>query len=286
MEIYKTKLKLQKALGYFRAKGKTIGFVPTMGALHQGHVSLIRASKAANSCTVCSIFINPTQFTNLKDLEIYPRPIERDVELLENEAVDILFLPSEQEMYPGHESWNIDLQGLDTLWEGKSRPGHFQGVCQIVYKLFDLVKPTRAYFGQKDFQQSAIISRMNNLLEIPIELVRCPIIREADGLAMSSRNIHLKGSLRENAAVISHALFQAFENSKSYSVAETIHKAVQTITYNGSLSLDYFAVVNAENLEAISNWDDTFSIIALVAVMAGDTRLIDNHFMRPLDIYS
>ncbi|MGB4774102.1 MAG: pantoate--beta-alanine ligase, partial [Daejeonella sp.] len=190
MKIVTTRLALSEYLKQRKLEGNIIGLVPTMGALHDGHLSLIEIAKSKTDLVVCSIFVNPTQFTDLNDLKNYPRPVETDINKLEAISCDVLFLPEVEEMYNKDEIWQLDLGGLDQVLEGKIRPGHYQGVTQIVYKLFEIVKPDFAFFGQKDYQQFMVISKMVNLLNMPVKLVVCPIIREDDGLAMSSRNIH------------------------------------------------------------------------------------------------
>ena len=198
MKIFRTKQELQQELSGIRKENKVITLVPTMGALHEGHLSLINFAKPSTDVTICSIFVNPTQFNDPKDLEKYPRPIENDIALLESVGCDILFLPSVEEMYPENDpQWQIDLGDLDRIWEGEHRPGHFQGVTQIVYKLFDLVKPNQACFGQKDFQQVMVIQRMLEIKNLDIKLLICPIVRNEKGLALSSRNARLTEAGKE-----------------------------------------------------------------------------------------
>lgn len=283
MKIIKSRQELREVLEPFRQAGITIGFVPTMGALHEGHLSLIRQSKRENGLTVCSIFVNPTQFTDPKDLEFYPRPLEQDIRMLENERTDLLFHPDISEMYMADEPWSIDLEGLDQVMEGTFRPGHFQGVTQIVYKFFILILPTRAYFGQKDYQQFRVISKMAELKRLSVQLVKCPIIREKDGLAMSSRNVHLSSQMRQESVMISQALNTAVGDSLIYSVEETIDHAIFNLGKHGLLELEYFNIVDALTLQPVKSWGDADEILALTAVKAGKTRLIDNQYLRPLE---
>lgn len=286
MKIITTRNELAEVLEEYRVKGQTLGFVPTMGALHAGHLSLISASKQENDLTVCSIFVNPTQFTDARDLELYPRPVESDTLMLQAQGVDVLFMPAAAEMYSPDEHWEIDLGGIDAMLEGEFRPGHFQGVTQVVYKLFMLVKPDIAYFGQKDFQQFRVIDRMVDLQGLSISLVRCPIIREADGLAMSSRNAQLSPEMREAAVLISRALFAAEADQAHFTVAETISRALEILGESPLLTPEYFAIVDDQTLMPVGEWTDSESIIALTAVKAGTTRLIDNQYLRQVDFYS
>lgn len=286
MKTITSKKELAEILDPVRFNHNTIGFVPTMGALHEGHLSLISASRAANDLTVCSIFVNPTQFTDARDLELYPRPIEKDTAMLTRAGADILFLPSAEEMYSAGETWEIELGGIADLLEGKFRPGHFNGVTQIVYKLFKLVGPDRAYFGQKDFQQFTVIRKMVELKSLSVELVRCPVIREADGLAMSSRNIRLGPEYRIAALNISRALRQAAADRSLYSVAETISRALSLLEESQLIRPEYFSIADAETLLPVTEWDQAQNIIALVAVKAGEVRLIDNQYLKELEIYS
>lgn len=286
MKTVTTRKELTDVLEKFRLKNATLGFVPTMGALHQGHLSLIKRSKENNDFTVCSIFVNPTQFTSLTDLEHYPRPIEADIAMLTMAGADILFMPATGEMYGDNEKWNLDLGGIDSMLEGMFRPGHFQGVTQIVYKLLKLVEPDKAYFGQKDFQQLLVIKKMVEVMKLQVKIVSCPIIREADGLAMSSRNIHLTRPYHQAALLISATLFRALEDSKQYSVNETLNRALEILSLNELLTLEYFCIADAASLLPVKTWSDSKNIIALTAVNAGKTRLIDNQFLKQADFIS
>ncbi len=278
MEIYKTKQEVNNRINELKKQGKTIGFVPTMGALHEGHLSLIRCSKRDNDITVVSIFVNPTQFNDPKDLERYPRMIDKDIEKLEAEKVDILFAPDEKEMYPEPDTRQFDFGYLDKILEGKHRQGHFNGVAQVVSKLFDIIPATRAYFGKKDYQQYLIMRELvkRYMQHLDIEIIPCPIIREKDGLAMSSRNLLLSPEQRKSAALISQTLFRAKELTNMMSVGELKQFVVDTINQNPHLKVEYFEIADAETLLPIENWDEAKEKIGLIAVYCGEIRLIDN----------
>lgn len=278
MEIIKTIAALQNRLQN-QNKGKSIGLVPTMGALHNGHLSLIKTALAQTGIVVCSIFVNPTQFTDPSDLEKYPRPIAADIEKLELAGCQILFMPDVPEMYPQKEHWHLDIGAVEHRLEGKFRPGHYQGVMQIVYKLFVAVKPDLAFFGQKDFQQVRVIEKMVELKNLPVKIVLCPIIREKDGLAMSSRNIHLSPQERKHGLVLSRALHQ-LKNSYVKEASEELRKeAIELITAEPKVQLEYLEIVNAAELDNDLS-DENKGIIALVAAKVGQTRLIDNMILR------
>lgn len=279
MQVFKTRSGLRTYLSEQRRKQVQVGLVPTMGAIHQGHLSLVEHSKAENEVTVCSIFVNPTQFNDPEDLEKYPRPVESDIEQLNNTSCDALFLPSVKEMYPEKEHWQLDLEGLDILLEGKSRPGHYQGVTQIVKKLLDTVQPDRAYFGQKDYQQFLVISRMVRHFNLPVKLVCCPTVREADGLAMSSRNVHLSSGEREAAVLLSRTLFRIRESTK-ISPGKAARQGFQTLGQHPLITPEYLEVTDAETLQPVQDWNGAPRIIALAAARVGETRLIDNVFIR------
>lgn len=278
MKVFNTITKLQQYLETCRNEGKTIGLVPTMGALHQGHLSLLKQSKAVNDVTVCSIFVNPTQFNDPKDLEKYPRPIESDTEKLADAGCDVLFNPTVDEMYVKNEQWHLELGELENLLEGKFRPGHYQGVTQVVYKLFSIVKPDTAFFGQKDYQQFLIISKMVQLMHIPLKLVMCPIIREADGLAMSSRNIHLSAAERQHALVLSKALFWLKDHFNEEHPAAHKLQAEDIINAQPETELEYLEIADGETLHPATSHSQ--HIVALVAARVGSTRLIDNVILR------
>ncbi|MBV8390829.1 MAG: pantoate--beta-alanine ligase, partial [Mucilaginibacter sp.] len=248
MKIFTTKENLTEYLGELRNSGKSIGFVPTMGALHQGHLSLLAQAQQHADITVCSIFVNPTQFNDPKDLEKYPRPIASDIKKLEQAGCDILFNPEVSEMYAANEQWHLDLGELEHLLEGKFRPGHYQGVTQVVFKLLDIVKPDVAFFGQKDYQQFLVIQKMVDLLHLPVKLVMCPILREADGLAMSSRNIHLSPDDRQHALVLSKTLNWLKQNFDINQLAPLTWECEEKISAEPGVQLEYFEIADGENL--------------------------------------
>ena len=253
-----------------------VGFVPTMGALHEGHLALVRRAVAENQLVVVSIFVNPTQFNDPKDLERYPRTLENDLKLLESTACHIVFAPSVQEVYPKPDTRKFNFGMLETVMEGKFRPGHFNGVAQVVSRLFDMVQPQIAYFGLKDFQQLVIIKNMVKQLGLPIEIIACDIVREKSGLAMSSRNELLSAEQRENAALISQTLFAAKQLSTQKNVQELANWVVDTINKNPFLDVEYFEIVDDEQLQAVNNWNEENTKVGCIAVFCGKIRLIDN----------
>lgn len=258
------------------ADGKTVGFVPTMGALHQGHISLVKQAVSETPVVVVSIFVNPTQFNDPNDLEHYPRTLENDMKLLEPTGCSIVFAPNAKEVYPEPDKRKFNFGKLEEVMEGKHRPGHFNGVAQVVSRLFDIVKPTKAYFGLKDFQQLAIVKNMVKQLQLPVEIVPCAIIREESGLAMSSRNELLTEEQRKNAAVISETLFKAKELKEQKSVQEIADWVTKTINKNPFLDVEYFEIVDDEQLQPVNNWDEKSIKVGCVAVFCGKIRLIDN----------
>ncbi len=258
------------------SSGKQIGFVPTMGALHRGHISLVEQAVNENDIVVVSVFVNPTQFNDPKDLERYPRNIEADLLLLEKTGCHLVFAPNANEIYPEPDTRKFNFGALETVMEGKHRPGHFNGVAQVVSKLFDIVQPDRAYFGLKDFQQLAIIKNMVAQLQLPVEIVSCPIIREESGLAMSSRNELLSAEERKNAATISQTLFAAKKLKSEKSVIELAAWIKEMIDKNDFLTVEYTEIVNGKTLQPIENWDEIEEIVCCVAVFCGKIRLIDN----------
>ena len=266
---------LQNKLSELKKAG-TIGFVPTMGALHSGHISLVNQAVAENQIVVVSIFVNPTQFNDKNDLARYPRTLESDLKLLEKTGCQIVFAPTAEEVYPEPDTRKFNFGPLETVMEGKHRPGHFNGVAQVVSKLFDFVKPDSAYFGLKDFQQLAIIKEMVKQLKIDIEIVACPIIREESGLAMSSRNELLTTEERKNAAVISETLFKAKELAKQKSVNELETWVIETINKNSFLTVEYFEIVDELQLQPVKSWNDKCTKVGCIAVFCGKVRLIDN----------
>jgi len=278
MEQFTTNESVTKAVAHLRKSGKSIGFVPTMGALHEGHLSLIKHSKSQNDITVVSVFVNPTQFNDKEDLRKYPRPIEDDLLMLHKAGTDMVFTPDEIEMYPEPDTRKFDFGKLELVMEGKFRSGHFNGVAQIVSKLFDIVRPTRSYFGQKDFQQLTIVKALVNkyMPESGIEIVSCPIIREPDGLAMSSRNKLLTDLHRASAPLISQTLFKAIQLSNKLTVSALKAWVIEQINANPNLSVEYFEVVDTEALQPVDTWSDAPKTVGCVAVFAGKVRLIDN----------
>jgi len=274
LRVFTTTREIQQYLADLRNKGLSTGFVATMGALHQGHLSLIQQAKKDNDWVICSIFVNPTQFNDPADLEKYPRPIAHDTQMLEQAGCDILFNPEVGEMYADNEHWHLDLGELEHLLEGKFRPGHYQGVTQVVYKLFNILKPDTAYFGQKDYQQFMVITKMVELLNLPVKLVMCPILREEDGLAMSSRNIHLTAADRLHSLVLSKTLNWVKENFDSNNIIELQNKAVEAINAEDGVSLEYFELADGDSLHPANQ--ATKNVVALVAARVGKTRLIDN----------
>jgi pantoate--beta-alanine ligase len=279
LEVFKTKKALKSYLEPLKTEGDKIALVPTMGALHNGHISLIKLAQQKASIIVCSVFVNPTQFTDPKDLEKYPRPIEHDLAMLEAAGCNAVFMPAVEEMYPEKEEWHIDLGEAEFLLEGAFRKGHYQGVTQIVKKLFDAVEPNMAMFGQKDYQQVLMIKNMVNYLNLPIEIVVCPIVREDDGLAMSSRNIHLNKADRKNALVLSQSLNFVLNNFNILSITELEEKAKASYKNIEGVELDYFTIANGITLQPAKTKDED-TIVVLVAAKVGSTRLIDNVIIK------
>lgn len=279
LKVINTIAALKSLLEPIKLDQQKVALVPTMGALHKGHVSLINIAQQQADVVVCSIFVNPTQFTDPKDLEKYPRPLEDDLKTLEEAGCDVVFMPSVTEMYPEPEVWHIDLGPAEFLLEGEFRKGHYQGVTQVVKKLFDYVSPDLAFFGQKDFQQVLMIKNMVGHFNLPIQIISCPIIREDDGLAMSSRNIHLSAADRKNALVLSRALSFVKDNFSKLSIVELVEKAKVLIDETPGVELDYFIVANGETLLP-ENDKSHHDIVALVAAKVGETRLIDNMILN------
>ena len=255
-----------------------MGFVPTMGALHQGHISLIKQAQRESDLVVCSIFVNPTQFNDPKDLAQYPRPIEHDIALLESVSCDVLFLPEVNEIYDiEQKKWAINLGGLDQVLEGEIRPGHYQGVTQVVKILFDIVQPDKAFFGQKDYQQCLVIQRMVVLLNLKVYIVVCPTLREVDGLAMSSRNVHLSDLERVQSVALFQALKLAHKAFERHSIEEVKALASNYLKASPGIVLEYFQICRRDTLEAAVSKES--GLVALVAARLGNTRLIDNMFI-------
>lgn len=276
MNIVNKISELRLALDECRGRGCSIGLVPTMGALHEGHASLVRRSVAENDVTVVSVFLNPTQFNDPKDLERYPRTLEADCELLEACGADIVFAPGVEEVYPEPDTRCFSYPPTDSVMEGAMRPGHFNGVCQIVSKLFSYVEPDKAYFGEKDYQQIAVIRRMVADLGFGLEIVPCPVIRQADGLAMSSRNTLLSDEERQTAANIYRVLNES--RSLGLSVQQTHDYVVKEIDAIPMLEVQYFNIVDGDTLADVSSWDEAQSIVGCITVFCGEKpiRLIDH----------
>lgn len=253
----------------------SIGFVPTMGALHEGHASLISTAKDQNQLVICSIFVNPTQFNKTEDLEKYPRKEMEDISILEEIGCDFLFMPSTEEIYKNYEFAGIDLKELETVMEGKFRQGHFQGVCQIVYRLFDLVKPTRAYFGLKDFQQVAVIKYMTSFFNLPIEIITCPTIREENGLALSSRNLRLSAIEKQEALIIFKTLDFIKKNLDHFESISNLRSKALEIFNEGKLTLEYLEIVDQSTL-TVKNDHSKTNLVACIAAYGNHIRLIDN----------
>jgi len=276
MEIIRLVAETKAKISKFKEEGKSVGFVPTMGALHQGHLSLTEQSVKNNDITIVSIFVNPTQFNNPNDLKTYPRCIEDDLEKLSKYNPDIIFIPEVEEIYPEPDTRVFNFGQLDTVMEGKNRPGHFNGVAQVVSKLFDIVTPDNSYFGQKDFQQVAVIKQMVKDLKLSVNIVPCPIIREEDGLAMSSRNMLLSKEQRKNASKISETLFKARNLAAELNVTQLKNWVVEEINKNPYLSVEYFEIVDDTTLTQINSWDEDNVKVGCITVQVGKIRLIDN----------
>ena len=276
VKIITTIAELKNVLEGHRSEGKKIGLVPTMGALHEGHASLVRRSVAENEITVVSDFVNPTQFNDKNDLQNYPRTMEADCALLDKEGADYVFAPSVEEMYPEPDTRVFDFTPLDKVMEGPNRPGHFNGVAQIVSKLFYAVEPDRAYFGEKDFQQLAIIRMMTEQLNLNIEIIGCPIVREEDGMALSSRNMLLSKEERKTAVNISQTLFKSRIFASSNSLIDTKQFVINSINEIDGLEVEYYEIVDGNTLQPIEKWEDSEYIVGCITVHCGRVRLIDN----------
>jgi len=276
MEIINTISQLRERLARHRDEGRSVGLVPTMGALHEGHASLVRRSVRENDVTVVSIFLNPTQFNDPKDLERYPRTLDADCRLLEQCGADIAFAPSVKEIYPEPDTRRFSYPPTDSVMEGAMRPGHFNGVCQIVSKLFSYVEPDRAYFGEKDYQQIAVIRRMIDDLGLKLEAVPCPVVRQEDGLALSSRN----SLLSDEERVIAANIYRVMNESRTLGlpVQQTHDYVVDAINKIDGLEVQYFSIVDGDTLADVSSWDDAPSIVGCITVFCGTKpiRLIDH----------
>jgi pantoate--beta-alanine ligase len=276
MEIVRTIDQLKQNISLKKSQGLTVGLVPTMGALHAGHVSLIERARSENDVVVVSVFVNPTQFNNPEDLRTYPRTEDADCAKLSAANVDYAFIPSVQEIYPTPDNRQFDLGPVAEVMEGAMRPGHFNGVAQIVSKLFAIVEPTRAYFGEKDFQQIAVIRRMVELEGFNLEIVSCPIKREDDGLALSSRNVRLTPEQRQVAPAIHKVLLESVAKKSQYTVAELKQKVVYEINAVPFMQVEYYEIVDGKTMQPINNWSDSQEPVGCVTVYCGDVRLIDN----------
>lgn len=278
MEIVRKVDRLRELVAQAKAEGKSVGFVPTMGALHAGHISLVDRARRENDLVVASVFVNPTQFNNAEDLATYPRTEEADCAKLEAAGVDAVFIPEVEEVYPEPDTRVFELGAVAEVMEGAMRPGHFNGVAQVVSKLFDMVRPTRAYFGEKDFQQIAVIRRMVELEGFELEIVDCPICREEDGLAMSSRNVRLTPEQREVAPVIHRVLAQSREWARTHSLAETKRFVIDEINSFPHMEVEYYEIVDPLTMQPLVEWTDAANgaPVGCVTVYCGKVRLIDN----------
>ena len=280
MKVITKIVDLQNELFAARKGGKEIGLVPTMGALHEGHASLVKRSVKENDITVVSVFLNPTQFNDQGDLDRYPRTLEADCKLLEDCGASYCFAPSVDEMYPTPDERHFEFPPVSTVMEGAKRPGHFNGVCQVVSRLFYIVRPNRAYFGEKDWQQIAVVKQLVKFIGMAdsLKIVECPIIRDEDGLAKSSRNSLLSKDERAIAPAIFKALKESVEYAKSHTIKETHDKVVADINAVDGLEVEYFEIVDGNTLQDVANWDDTSYVVGCITVYCGKTpiRLIDH----------
>lgn len=278
MKIFDNIVDLQNELFYLRKANKKIGLVPTMGALHQGHASLVKQCVADNDITIVSVFLNPTQFNDPKDLERYPRTFEEDCKILNEVGADIVFAPTPKEMYPTPDNRHFEFPPTSTVMEGAKRPGHFNGVCQVVSRLFYITKPHNAYFGEKDWQQICVIKQLVKYLNLDINIIECPIIREESGLAMSSRNALLTSEERAIAANIYRILKESVAKKDSLSVDELQQEVIDSINAIDQLEVEYFEIVDGNTLETIHSWNDSPYIVGCITVYCGATpiRLIDH----------
>lgn len=277
MRLIKTRRELADLRLKLEKKKKVIGFVPTMGALHEGHLSLVKKASELADSVIVSIFVNPTQFNDPSDLKAYPRFIDKDLDLLSPfKKIDLIFAPEVKEIYPSPDHRVFNFGHLDKIMEGIHRPGHFNGVAQVVSILFDLVRPHKAFFGQKDFQQLAIIKNLVHQLDLDIEIISCPIIREPDGLAMSSRNLLLNPEEREHASLISRTLFKAIDKAHEMDVNKLKEWITFVLNDDPFIHLEYFEIVDSVNLYPVSDWKQPGIKVGCVAVKIGKVRLIDN----------
>lgn len=277
MKVIRTVEELKSVVGALKAEGKSVGLVPTMGALHDGHVSLMEKARGDNDVVVVSVFVNPTQFNNPDDLRTYPRTEEADCARMRDAGVDIAFIPSVEEIYPEPDNRVFDLGKVAEVMEGAMRPGHFNGVAQIVSKLFRMVEPTRAYFGEKDFQQIAVIRRMVEIEGFKnLEIVDCPIKREADGLALSSRNVRLTPHQREIAPNIHRIMVESLDKARDCSVEEIKRSVIDAVNAYPEMDVEYYEIVNAADMQPITDWSQATQAVGCITVYLGDVRLIDN----------
>ena len=278
MKVFKKIVDLQNALFEERKQGKIIGLVPTMGALHEGHASLVRRSVNENGVTVVSVFVNPTQFNDKNDLKNYPRNLEADCALLESCKADYVFAPEVEDMYPTPDTRHFEFPPVSTVMEGAHRPGHFNGVCQVVSRLFYIVRPDRAYFGEKDWQQIAVVKAMVRQLALGVQIVECPIVRDDDGLARSSRNSLLAPDERAIAPAIYEALKSSVTYAKKHTLKETHDKVVADINKVEGLDVEYFSIVDGNTLQDVAEWEDSPYVVGCITVYCGKTpiRLIDH----------
>lgn len=278
MQVFHKIVELQNILFDDRKQGKTVGLVPTMGALHEGHASLVKKSVEDNDITVVSIFVNPTQFNDPKDLNSYPRDLDADCKLLESVGADYVFAPSVDEMYPTKDTRHFEFPPVSTVMEGAHRPGHFNGVCQVVSRLFYIVRPDRAYFGEKDWQQIAVVKAMVKSLGLNVSIVECPIVREPDGLARSSRNTLLSADERAIAPNIFKALKDSIDYAQSHTLKETHDKVVSQINATDGLDVEYYEIVDGNTLQPVDTWDASDYIVGCITVYCGarPVRLIDH----------
>lgn len=274
MKVFESVKELRAELD--KAEQSGIGFVPTMGALHAGHRSLVERARRENGTVVVSVFVNPTQFNDKNDLKHYPRTPEADARLLEEAGADFVLMPTVEEIYPQPDTRQFDFGLIDKVMEGATRPGHFNGVAQVVSRLFDIVRPARAYFGEKDFQQIAVIRAMVKQLNIPVTINACPIVREGDGLALSSRNTRLTPEQRQKAPLIARTLKESTTFVPGKSVQEVIDYVVNTINSDPVMEVEYYEIVDGNTLESIKNWSDTDYPVGCITVYCGEVRLIDN----------
>lgn len=278
MKVFHRIVDLKNALFEARKEGKEIGLVPTMGALHEGHASLVRRSVKENGITVVSVFVNPTQFNDKNDLKNYPRDLEADCRLLAECNADYVLAPEVEEMYPTPDNRRFEYPPVSTVMEGAHRPGHFNGVCQVVSRLFYIVRPDRAYFGEKDWQQIAVVKAMVRHLQLDVQIVECPIVRDSDGLARSSRNTLLAPDERAIAPAVYNALKESVGYAKTHTLKDTHAKVISDINSVDGLKVEYFAIVDGNTLQEVTEWEDSPYVVGCITVYCGKTpiRLIDH----------